>query len=76
MDIPKVARLAAQVPGQPGVAMFRAARSHGRHEIAGKLRVPVDQVDALLANADGDQLVRGDWSGALSHLAWSAGVTI
>ncbi len=55
-----MARLAAQVPGQPGVAMFRAARTHGRHEIAGKLRVPVDQVDALLANADGDQLVRGD----------------
>lgn len=55
---PAAAALAALVPGQRGVILFMIARGDDRYDVAKTLGIAIEAVEAILAETDGDHLVR------------------
>jgi hypothetical protein len=54
------ASLAGLVPGRAGVILYMIARGDTRHDVAEMLKIPVDDVDAVLRDQSGQHMVRPD----------------
>ncbi len=59
-EVPEAASLARLVPGQRGIVLFCASRGDTSNDVAAMLGITVDQVEAVLADGDGDHLDRSD----------------